>query len=90
MLTKIFLNKIAQHSLLLFALISLSGCLHQPVQVNTNVASITDSTVIAEETGFGLPDRRGRRYGNHCVGRARGFTRRNGTRDRRDHRTAHR
>lgn len=49
MLTKIFLNKIAQNLLLLFALISLSGCLHQPVQVNSNVASIADSTVIAEE-----------------------------------------
>jgi len=49
MLTKLFLNKIAQNSLLLFAFISLSGCLHLPVQVDSNVASIADPTVITEE-----------------------------------------
>ena len=49
MLTKLFLNKTTQYSLFLFALISLSGCLHQPVQENINLVSKTDSTVIAEE-----------------------------------------
>ena len=49
MLTKLFLNKTTQYSLFLFALISLSGCLHQPVQENTNVVSKIDATVIEEQ-----------------------------------------
>ena len=49
MLTKLFLHKTTRYFLFLIAVISLSGCLLQPVQENTNLVNETGSTVLAKK-----------------------------------------